>query len=109
MSHAVLILCYIGRLQFAPVPMAWRTKKHVGGCFVLSSAASAPGVATICPSGNMMVTPLVSHADECRPPGSPKAKVGLLLGKGGRLTPGSQARTIVRTGPPGIHPILPSP
>src|SRR5260370_21023682 len=92
--------------------MAWRTKKHVGGCFVLSSAASAPGVATICPSGtmeNMIVTGLVNHADECRSPGSPKAKVGLLLGKGGRLTRGSQARTIVRTELRGIRPAWPSP
>src|SRR5258708_34424044 len=42
-------------------PIAWRAKKHVGGWFALSRAASAPGVATICPSGNnenMTASPL---------------------------------------------------
>src|SRR5713226_976222 len=59
-------------------PIAWRAKKHVGGWFALSRAASAPGVATICPSGNnesMTVSPL-----------SPSAHAGASLARMGRLT-----------------------
>jgi hypothetical protein len=49
---------------------------------VLSSAASALGVATVCPSRNMMATPLVSHATSVARLGRQKTKVGLLFGKG---------------------------
>src|SRR5260370_26309676 len=58
-------------------PIAWRAKKHVGGWFALSRAASAPGVATICPSGNnenMTASPL-----------SLSAHAGASLARMGRL------------------------
>src|SRR6266852_281125 len=85
-------------------PIAWRAKKHLGGWFALSRAASAPGVATICPSGNnesMTVSSLSfsSCGRKPRPHGSPKAKAALLFGKARLL----RHRRLERLGEPGFQ------
>src|SRR5258708_5618484 len=86
-------------------PIAWRAKKHVGGWFALSRAASAPGVATICPSGNnenMTVSPLSLSAHA----GASLARMGRLkqnrryfFGKARLVRP----RRLERLGEPGLQ------
>src|SRR3979490_1907975 len=55
MRQAVFVLRDICRGEFAPGPAAWRVRKSAADWFACSKAASAPGVATIRPSGNSAI------------------------------------------------------
>jgi hypothetical protein len=91
MSHAVFILRDIAWIEFAQSPIACRAKKQIGGCFVLSNAANAPGAATICPSGNngnMTVPPLFSPCGRASPAWSFKqSEIACWVGQASRHRP----------------------